>query len=72
MKDAHEPIIEFEKYERVQEEMKRRSNIEIVNGRAIRKETHYSTKCEKHDWPIIEMDWREVMKKVIKDVLFGV
>ena len=49
MKDAHEPIIEFEKYERVQEEMKRRSNIEIVNGRAIRKETHYSTKCEKHD-----------------------
>lgn len=49
MKDAHEPTIEFEKYERVQEEMKRRSNVEIVNGRAKRKGTHYSKKCEKHD-----------------------
>lgn len=36
MKDTPEPIIEYEKYER----MKRGSNIEIVNGRAIREEAH--------------------------------
>lgn len=47
MKDAHEPIIDSEKFEQVQEEMKRRSNIEIVNGVAKRKVTHYSTKREK-------------------------
>lgn len=47
MKDAHEPIIGLEKFEQVQEEMKQRSNIEIVNGAAKRKGTHYSTKREK-------------------------
>jgi len=47
MKDAHEPIIGLEKFEQVQEEMKQRSNIEIVNGAVIRKRTHYSTKREK-------------------------
>lgn len=47
MKDAHEPIIELEKYEKVQEEMKRRSNIEIVNGEVKRKDTHYSSKRKK-------------------------
>jgi len=52
MKDAHEPIIEFEKFEQVQMEMKRRSNMDIINGVARRKRTHYSTKRlqnEKHE-----------------------
>ncbi len=49
MKDAHEPIIDSEKFEQVQEEMKRRSNIEIVNGAVKRKGTHYSAKREKQD-----------------------
>jgi DNA invertase Pin-like site-specific DNA recombinase len=44
MKDAHDPIIALEKFEQAQEEMKRRSNIEIVNGAAKRKGTHYSSK----------------------------
>ena len=47
MKDAHEPIIEFEKFEQAQDEMKRRSNIELVDGAAKRKGTHYSAKREK-------------------------
>ncbi|MBK5242617.1 recombinase family protein [Clostridium sp.] len=46
MKNAHEPIIEEEKFEQVQEEIKRRSNIEIVNGKVRRKGTHYSVKRE--------------------------
>ncbi|KAF0194234.1 MAG: recombinase [Bacillota bacterium] len=52
MKDAHEPIIGLKKFEQVQEEMKQRSNIEIVNGASKRKRTHYSTKRlknEKHE-----------------------
>ncbi|NLF41932.1 MAG: recombinase family protein [Bacteroidales bacterium] len=49
MKDAHEPIIELEKFKQAQEEIKRRSNIEIVNGAAKRKGTHYSSKREKQD-----------------------
>lgn len=49
MKDAHEPIIELEKFEQVEEEMKCRNNIEIVFGKAKRKGTHYSSKREKHD-----------------------
>lgn len=44
MEDVHEPIIKLEKFEQVQEEMKRRSNIEIVDGKVKRKETHYSAK----------------------------
>ena len=44
MKDAHEPIIGIEKFEQAQEEMKRRSNIEIVDGAVKRKGTHYSSK----------------------------
>ena len=47
MKNAHEPIIEEEKFERVQAEMKRRSNTEFVFGMAKRKRTHYSSKREK-------------------------
>lgn len=49
MKDAHEPIIESKIFEKVQAEMKRRSNVEIVFGKAKRKGTHYSSKREKHD-----------------------
>ncbi len=49
MKNAHEPIIQEEKFERIQEEMKRRSNIEIVFGQTKRKGTHYSSKREKHE-----------------------
>lgn len=41
MKDVHEPIIESEIFEKVQTEMKRRSNFEIVNGEAKRI-AHYS------------------------------
>lgn len=44
MKNAHEPIIEEEKFEQVQEEMKRRSNVEIVFGKSKRKASHYSSK----------------------------
>ena len=44
MKDAHEPIIELEKFEQVQAERERRCNIEIVNGKPKRTETHYNTK----------------------------
>lgn len=47
--DAHEPIIELEKFEQVQAERERRFNIEIVNGKTKRKETHYSAKREKQD-----------------------
>lgn len=32
MEEAHEPIIPIEVFEQLQEEMKRRSNIEVVNG----------------------------------------
>ncbi|MEW8994437.1 recombinase family protein [Clostridium sp.] len=42
MENAHEPIINMEIFEQVKEEMKRRSNIEIVDGKAKRKNTHYS------------------------------
>lgn len=49
MKNAHEPTIEEEKFERVQKEMKRRSNIEIVFGMAKRKGTHYSSKSDKQE-----------------------
>lgn len=48
-KNVHEPIIELEKFELVQAEIKRRSNVEVVYGKAKRKETHYSSKREKHD-----------------------
>lgn len=44
MKDAHTPIITEEIFLKVQEEMKSRSNIEVVNGNAKRKNTHYSSK----------------------------
>ncbi|KGM94332.1 recombinase family protein [Clostridium botulinum] len=44
LKNAHEPIINLAKFELVQEEMKRRSNIEIVDGEQKRKDTHYSVK----------------------------
>ncbi|MEW8994445.1 recombinase family protein [Clostridium sp.] len=44
MKNAHESIISIEVFEKVQEEMKRRSNIEMVEGKAKRKGTHYSSK----------------------------
>ncbi|WP_243122770.1 recombinase family protein [Haloimpatiens lingqiaonensis] len=44
MQDAHEPIISVEIFEKVQEEIKRRSNIEIVGGKDKRKSTHYSAK----------------------------
>lgn len=49
MKNGHEPIIESEKSEKVQAEMKRRSNIEIVFGKAKRKGTHYSARRDKQD-----------------------
>jgi site-specific DNA recombinase len=49
MKNAHEPIIEGEKFEQVQSEMKRRSNIEVVYGKAGRKGTHYSSKRDKQN-----------------------
>ncbi len=35
-KDAQEPIVEYEKFEQVHEEIERRSNIEIVNGKVKR------------------------------------
>jgi hypothetical protein len=37
MKDAHEPIIHIEVFEEVQEAMKCRSNIELVDGKSQRK-----------------------------------
>lgn len=44
MQDAHGSIISIDIFEHVQEEIKNRSNIEIVDGRARRKNTHYSSK----------------------------
>ena len=44
MKDAHEPIISNEMFEQVQEEMKCRNNIELVDGKNKRKSIHYSAK----------------------------
>ncbi|MPM12901.1 hypothetical protein SDC9_59256 [bioreactor metagenome] len=49
MKNAHEPIIKEEVYDRVQAEMQRRSNTEVVNGKTKRKDTHYSSKQEKQE-----------------------
>lgn len=46
---AHEPIIGEEMYEQVQAEISLRSNIEIIDGMAKRKGTHYSAKREKID-----------------------
>lgn len=44
MKESHTPIIPIETFEQVQEEIRRRSNIERVNEKVKRKSTHYSTK----------------------------
>jgi len=44
MKEAHELIIFNEVFEQVQEEMKRRSNVELLDGKNKRKNTHYSAK----------------------------
>ncbi|WP_341478095.1 recombinase family protein [Clostridium sporogenes] len=44
MKDGHDPIISNEVFQKVQEEMKSRSNIEVVNGKTKRKSTNYSSK----------------------------
>ncbi|WP_297418884.1 recombinase family protein [Clostridium sp.] len=47
MENSHEPIIELGKFKNVQEEMRLRSNIEILNGKVKRKGTHYSIKKNK-------------------------
>jgi len=44
MKEAHEPIISNEIFEQVKKEIKRRSNIELVDGKTKRRNTHYSAK----------------------------
>jgi hypothetical protein len=44
MKNAHEPIIDHDKFEQVQAEMKMRSNIDMAEGTKRRKNTHYSSK----------------------------
>jgi site-specific DNA recombinase len=49
MRNAHKPIIDEEKFEQVQAEMSRRSNIEITDGKTVRKGTHYRSKREKID-----------------------
>lgn len=41
---GHIPLISNELFEKVQEEIKKRSNIEIVDGKVQRKDTHYSAK----------------------------
>jgi len=46
LENAHEPIIELEKFEKVQEEMRRRSNVEVIEGKIKRKGIRYSTKKE--------------------------
>lgn len=42
IQDAHEPIISIEIFQKVQEEIKCRSSIEMVEGKFKRKSTHYS------------------------------
>ena len=42
MKEGHTPLIASEIFEKVQAELKRRSNLEIVNGKAQRKNSQYS------------------------------
>ncbi len=44
MENNHETIIYIEVFKKVQEEISIRSNIEIVNGKVKRKNTHYSSK----------------------------
>lgn len=44
MENNHEPIISTEVFEKVQEEINIRSNIEIVDGKVKRKNTHYSSR----------------------------
>lgn len=44
MEEGHTPLISNELFEKVQAEIKRRSNIEIVDGKVQRKDTHYSAK----------------------------
>lgn len=43
MKEAHIPIITEEMFNKVQEEMKQRTNVEIINGKPKRKGSRYST-----------------------------
>ena len=44
MKNNHEPIISIEVFEKVQETIRIRSNIEIVDGKVKRKNSHYSSR----------------------------
>ena len=44
MENNHEPIISIEVFENVQESIRARSNIEIIDGKVRRKNTHYSSK----------------------------
>lgn len=44
MKEAHQPIVSSEVFEQIQEEMKSRSNVELVDGKTKRKNTRYSAK----------------------------
>lgn len=44
MEEAHQPIVSSEVFDQVQEEIKRRSNVELVDGKTKRKNTHYSAK----------------------------
>lgn len=61
MKHAHESIIVEEKFEQVQAEMKKRSNIEMAGDTRRRKNTHY---CAKRDDLLISMplisSWRHL------------
>lgn len=42
MENNHEHIISIERFEKVQKAIRIRSNIEIVDGKVKRKNTHYS------------------------------
>lgn len=44
MEEGYRPLISNELFEKVQGKIKRRSNINIVTGKAKIKDTHYSVK----------------------------
>lgn len=46
LENAHKPIIELEKFDKVQEELRRSSNVEFIEGKVKRKVTRYSIKKE--------------------------
>ena len=46
--ETHAPIIRHETFEQAQQEKEKRSNIHTVDGKTVRKDTHYSTRISEN------------------------